>query len=179
MPYQLCNYDIFFIYQYVDLKILLLYNETGPQTVLGTQFVLCKQSIYKNKRDLLTIIKRMKLSEAISQKFRISRPEVFLGKGVLKICSKFPGEQKCRSAISIKFQSIFIEITLPYGCSPVNLLHIFGASFLKNTSGQLLLKIALKNYIKVGNPVFTKASAKVTFCLQARLCRKSGQDFLE
>ena len=30
------------------------------------------------------------------------RPEVFLGKGVLKICSKFTGEHPCRSAISIK-----------------------------------------------------------------------------
>ena len=28
----------------------------------------------------------------------------------------------------------FIEITLGHGCSPVNLLHIFRTSFLKNTS---------------------------------------------
>ena len=33
---------------------------------------------------------------------RSHRPEVFLGKGVLKICSKFTGEHPCRSAISIK-----------------------------------------------------------------------------
>ena len=33
----------------------------------------------------------------------------------------------------------FIEITLRYGCSPVNLLHIFRASFLMNTSRWLLL----------------------------------------
>ena len=33
----------------------------------------------------------------------------------------------------------FIEITLRHGCSPVNLLHIFGTTFLKNTSGWLLL----------------------------------------
>ena len=33
---------------------------------------------------------------------RSSRPEVFLGKGVLKICSKFIGEHPCRSVISIK-----------------------------------------------------------------------------
>ena len=36
---------------------------------------------------------------------RSSRPEVFLEKGVLKICSKFRGEHPCRSAISVKFQS--------------------------------------------------------------------------
>ena len=33
-----------------------------------------------------------------------SRPEVFLGKGVLKICSKFTGERPCRSVISLKLQ---------------------------------------------------------------------------
>ena len=37
----------------------------------------------------------------------------------------------------------FIEITLRHGCSPVNLLHIFRAPFPKNTSGWLLLKLAL------------------------------------
>ena len=46
--------------------------------------------------------------------YRINHPEVFLGKGVLKICSKFTGEHLCRSAISIKLQSNFIEITLCY-----------------------------------------------------------------
>ena len=34
-----------------------------------------------------------------------SGPEVFLGKGVLRICSKFTGEHLCRSVISIKLQS--------------------------------------------------------------------------
>ena len=54
--------------------------------------------------------------------FRSSGPEVFLGKGVLKICSKFTGDRPCESAISIK------------------LLHIFRTTFLKNTSGWLLLQ---------------------------------------
>ena len=40
---------------------------------------------------------------------RSSRPEVFLGKGVLKICSKFTGGHPCRSAISIKLQRNVIE----------------------------------------------------------------------
>ena len=34
--------------------------------------------------------------------FRSSHPELFLSKGVLKICSKFTGKHPCRSAISIK-----------------------------------------------------------------------------
>ena len=36
--------------------------------------------------------------------YRSSHPEVFLGKGVLKTCSKFTGEHPCRSVISIKLK---------------------------------------------------------------------------
>ena len=73
--------------------------------------------------------------------YRSSHPEVFLGKGVLKICSKFTGEHPCRSAISIKLLGNFIRIVLRHGCSPANSLHIFRKSFLKNTSGWLLLAL--------------------------------------
>ena len=67
--------------------------------------------------------------------------EVFLGKGVLRICSKFTGEHQCQSVISIKLLRNFIEITLRDGFSPVNLLHIFQNIFPKNTCGRLLLHI--------------------------------------
>ena len=70
---------------------------------------------------------------------RSSHQEVFLGKRILKICSKFTGQHTCQSVISIKLQSIFTEITIRHGCSPVNLLHIFRAAFLKNISWWLLL----------------------------------------
>ena len=72
---------------------------------------------------------------------RSSHPEVFLGKGALKICSKFTGEHPCRSVNAIKLLCNFIEMTLRHGCFPVNLLHIFRTPFPKNTSGGLLLKI--------------------------------------
>ena len=75
----------------------------------------------------------------LSISFRSSRTEVFLGKGLLKICSKFTGEHPCQSAISIKLLCNLIGIALRYGCSPVNLLHIFRTPFPKNTSGWLLL----------------------------------------
>ena len=80
--------------------------------------------------------------------FRNSQPEVSRGKGVLKICSKFTGEHPCRNAILIRLQSNFTEITLRHGFSPVNLLHIFRASFLKNTSERLLLNVAAQGMIK-------------------------------
>ena len=71
--------------------------------------------------------------------FKCSRPEVFLGKAVLKICCKFTGDHPCRGVISMKLQSNFIKITLRHGCSPVNLQHIFRTAFPKNTSGWLLM----------------------------------------
>ena len=55
---------------------------------------------------------------------------MFLRKGVLKICSKFTGENPCRGAISLKLLSSFIEIARRHGCFPVNLLHIFRTLFL-------------------------------------------------
>ena len=77
--------------------------------------------------------------------FTSSHPDVFLGKGVLKIWSKFTGEHPYWSVISIKLQSKFIVITLQHGCSPVNLLHIFRTRFLKNTSWRLLVHFVLQD----------------------------------
>ena len=73
---------------------------------------------------------------------RSSPPEAFLGKCVLKICSKFIGEHPYRSLVSIKLQSNFIEIKLWYGCFLVNLLLVFRTSFPMNTSRWLLLIVA-------------------------------------
>ena len=69
---------------------------------------------------------------------RSSLPEVFLIKGVPKICSKFTGEHPYRSVISIKLLCNFIEIALWHGCSPANLLDIFGAPFLGTPLGGCL-----------------------------------------
>ena len=67
-----------------------------------------------------------------------SRAEGFLGRGVLKIYSKFTGEHPWRSVISIKLLCYFIELALRHGCSSLNLLHIFRTLFPRNTSGWLL-----------------------------------------
>ena len=65
---------------------------------------------------------------------------MFLGKGVLEICSKFTGEHACQSVISTKLLGNFIEITLLHSCSPVNLQHIFRKPFPKNMAEGLFLK---------------------------------------
>ena len=84
-------------------------------------------------------------NSAEAKVYRSNLPEVFLGKDVLKICSKFTSEHPCRSVISIKLRSKFIEITLRDRCWSVNLLHIFRKSFYKNTYRGLLL-----NFDKLG-----------------------------
>ena len=58
-----------------------------------------------------------------------SRPEVFLRKSVLKICSKFTGDYLCRSVISIQLLYNFIEIALWHGCSPVICAEYFQNTF--------------------------------------------------
>ena len=58
----------------------------------------------------------MKLDNCSLVKPNVSEtfPEVLLEKGVLKISSKFTGENPYRSVIPIR-----------HGCSPTNLLHMF------------------------------------------------------
>ena len=76
---------------------------------------------------------------------RSSPPEVFLGKGVLKICSKFTREHACGSALSIKLLCNLIEITLRHECFPVNLLHNFRTPF-KRTPREGCFWIRRKRY---------------------------------
>ena len=100
-------------------------------------FVLRRNQLF-SKKTIICLIALKTFTLSAYAENRSSPPEVFLVKGVLKICSKFTGEYSCRSVISIKLQSNFIEITLQHGCSPVYLLHIFRILFPKNTSEWLL-----------------------------------------
>ena len=93
--------------------------------------------MYNNKvilHDLILLSQELLFIQCSS-----SRPEVFLGKGVMKICNKFTREHPCRSVISINLLGNFIETLFRHQCSPVNLLHIFRTPFPRNTSGWLLL----------------------------------------
>ena len=109
---------------------------------------------------------------------RSSRSEVFLGKDVLKICSKFTGEHPCQSVISIKPQSNFIEITLQHECSPVNLLHNFRTPFPKNTYGGLLLQLErnhLSHFYQKLNDLYKCFLNKLISYLQFQIHMQKGQ----
>ena len=49
---------------------------------------------------------------------RSSHPEMFLEKDVLKICSKFTGEDPCRSVISIKLLATLLKSHSGMGVLP-------------------------------------------------------------
>ena len=57
--------------------------------------------------------------------------EVFLGKDVLKICSKFSGDHPRQSAITMKLQSSIIEIPLRHRCYPAYFQNLFLRTFLE------------------------------------------------
>ena len=105
--------DIYFIYFPIICSIETLYSHNKP-------FIANK--FHRERRLLMfTVIRDSRqISVLCFVIHRSSHPDVFLGKGVLKICSKFTGE---------------------HGCSPVNLLYIFRTPFPKNTSGRLHLNI--------------------------------------
>ena len=63
-------------------------------------FLSLRQSAQKTTKIFIECIITFKVIFK-SAVFRSSHPEVFLQKGVLKICSKFTGEHPRRSAISI------------------------------------------------------------------------------
>ena len=121
-----------------------------PATLLKKSLFSCKLcEIFKQNLFLQKIFSGCfwNFNEALKSKYwmikysiwisksRSSQPDVFLVKGVLKICSKFTGEYPCRSVILIKLLQLYWnEITLRHGYSPVNLLLIFRTPFSKNTS---------------------------------------------
>ena len=104
---------------------------TQHLTLTLTQAGIHRESIYRGE------FGRVVIHRGVTHQGGIDQGGIFWIP--LKICSKFTGEHPCRSVVSIKSQSNFIEITLQHGCSPVNLLHIFRTLFPKNTSGWLLL----------------------------------------
>ena len=66
------------------------------------------------------------ISNVLDESIRSSHPDVFLEKGVLKICSKFTGEHPCQSAISIKLQTTLLKSHFDMGCKAILLKSHFG-----------------------------------------------------
>ena len=105
------------------------------------------------KRELTRRRWTSSMFQSYNRKIWSSHLEVFLGKGVLKICSQFTGKHPCWRVISVKLLCKFIEIALRDGCSLVNSLHIFRTHFLKDTSDGCFWKTKLIYFRKLKNIV--------------------------
>ena len=70
---------------------------------------------WRKFHNLKTIITKCdsKLLQSVAG-VRSSDPEVFLGKGVLEMCSKFTGKHPRRSVISIELQGMLQSVTEGY-----------------------------------------------------------------
>ena len=119
--------------------ILLVLLKAPSWLVYLSFFLTCRISCFKVQ--FCVKITKKQNKHGLQRNCRSSRPEVFLKKGVLKICSKFLGEHPYRSIVSINFICNFIEIALRHGYSLANLLDIFRITFPKNTSRRLFLKL--------------------------------------
>ena len=92
---------------------------------------------------------------------RSSHPEGFLGKGVLKICSKFAREHPCLNVVSIKLLSNFANIIAAMSYMKWNFFIIF----------QKLLGITFKTSKKTNRSL-------LFMCLWYIFCGKSNQNDL-
>ena len=64
-------------------------------------YQLCKEICSSHVNDL---------RQSYVKTLRSSPPELFLGKGVLKTCSKFTGEHPCQSVVSIKLLCVVKQL---------------------------------------------------------------------
>ena len=89
----------------------------------------------------VNILKVTRSLAFMNDSFRESIKQKQRSRGVLrKRCSENMQQIYRRTPMPMcDFDCNFIEIALWYGCSPVNLLHIFRIPFPKNSSGWLLL----------------------------------------
>ena len=83
--------------------IILIVKRLVSLSLIRRSAAFQKMKIFFNENiDFLQ--KLLVIGRSIERNHRSSHPEMFLKKGVLKICSRFTGEQPCRSAFSIKLQ---------------------------------------------------------------------------
>ena len=93
----------------------LTYSAIDPPTY-ATIFSLTCSSTYDLFDTLFLRIFYLYLKDILFfGDFRSSHPEVFWGKGVLKICSTFIGEHPCRNAISIKLLATLLKSRFSMG----------------------------------------------------------------
>ena len=93
-------------------------------------------------------------------KSRSNHPEVFVGKGVLKMCSKFTGEYPCQSVISIKLQSNHISAWVFYCKFATYFQNTFSYEHLWVAASVNLLTMEIKDWRSLKNAGLTNKQAR-------------------
>ena len=97
---------ITFIIYFILILLLLLLLKTWRFKIKKIQ----KKRVQKQKKKSKQKEKQTKIKHSYHMiDYRTSPPKVFLGNGVLKICSKLTGKHPCGSLISIKLQRYWIH----------------------------------------------------------------------
>ena len=94
-------------------KLYQWYTHSGKTFLQLLLLKVCKTFLCKQSNKVYDILWSVSVFVAFLEKkkpnrYRSSHSEVFLQKGVLKICSKCTGEHSCQSVISIKLHSLHI-----------------------------------------------------------------------
>ena len=110
-----------------------VYPQFSEDLVTFTEEILNGKLHFLCKLDFTEFPKNSQYQFRTLMNNRSIHPDVFLGKGVLNICSKF-------TAPMLKREFNKVAFALQHGCCLVNLLHIFRTPFPKNTSGRLHLE---------------------------------------
>ena len=127
--FNICGCMNLFFFAELNFSVcIMVFIACFKKNIFCFCYIECKFIGVKPKGNSVRSLSRVLLMAVIG---RNSRPEVFLGKGVLEICSKFTGEHPLLCN--------FIEIALRHGYFLVNLLHIFRAPFPMSTSGWMFL----------------------------------------
>ena len=111
-----------------DLRLLFITTKRHLSSVGYSFWLQAGKTIKVRKKD--TAAMNQLRGKVTIQLSRSSPSELFLGKGFLKICSKFTGEHPCRSAISVKLLCNFIKF----------------AAYFQNTFSQEYLWLAAFGY---------------------------------
>ena len=100
---------------------------------------IVRENTDQKKLQICTLFKQRKASRwklgNFWEKYRSSPPQVFLGKSIWIICSKFKGKHPSRSVISMNVQSLkghnLIKKILQHRCFPVNIEKFLSTAFSK------------------------------------------------
>ena len=127
-PCESCEISKKFFLQNTSWRLLSFFIVNCMLTRLSRVWSLFSQPVLPSLSSIPPLHWNENLSGSNTKR---NASEVFLGKDVLKICSKFSGDHPRQSAITMKLQSSIIEIPLRHRCFPGYFQNLFLRTLLE------------------------------------------------